>query len=175
MAQLTDVNSALENASKTKNETDIKTAQSLLDKPTDSYLKKDKATIQEKLNALKKQIEEENAKATTGEEKQIKEQKQTVLNQESQNNETVNSTNPTTETIYTDGESQNNTYTAPSSPPTLNYTPPANNSGDSISNNSPPQDNMQNPSQGNNEPNESSGWGTTGDESPNGGYIPCDW
>jgi len=62
LKQITNVNTALAKATTSKSSSDIDSAQSLIDKMTDDYLKNDKSAAQKKLNDLKEQITKEKAK-----------------------------------------------------------------------------------------------------------------
>lgn len=97
LKQLAEINTAIEKANKSKAEADVKSAQTLLDKTTDNYLKNDKKILQDKLDTLKRQIAEEAKKKAEAEAKAKDEaamvktqQEQQAAAQESQNNQVSN-------------------------------------------------------------------------------------
>ena len=96
LKQLAEINIAIEKANKSKTEADVKSAQSLLDKTTDDYLKNDKKTLQNKLDTLKKLIAEEAKKKAEAKAKDEAvavaktQQEQQAADQEAQNNQTSN-------------------------------------------------------------------------------------
>lgn len=73
LAQIADVNTALEKATETKADTDVEAVQTLIDKVIDDYLKEDKEVAQTKLDSLKEQIAK--AKADAEAKKKAEEEK----------------------------------------------------------------------------------------------------
>ncbi|GCF92150.1 hypothetical protein NRIC_00410 [Enterococcus florum] len=118
LKQVSDLNIALDKATKSKAEEDIRAVQALLDKVTDSYLKSDKETIQNKLNSL---IEEIKKEATEKEIAQADDfNVSTELAQPAEQAQSQQNNQP----IY---QEQQQNYQQPSyqQPTTPNYQPPA--------------------------------------------------
>ncbi|MDU5337162.1 hypothetical protein ACWY2R_15900 [Enterococcus avium] len=138
LKQLSEINSALEKANKSKTDTNIKSVQTLLDKVTDDYLKNDKKIIQDKLNTLKAQIvkedEKKKADAKATEEAKVKEAAQAQQTQQDQTAQQAPSIDTTTaqnnqssgQPVYQEQPQQNYqqpAYQAPAEQP--NYQQPS--------------------------------------------------
>lgn len=100
LKQLSEINSALEKANKSKTNTDIKSVQTLLDKVTNDYLKNDKKAIQDKLDTLKAQIvkddEKKKADEKAAEEAKLKEAAQAQQTRQDQTAQQAPSIDTTT-------------------------------------------------------------------------------